>query len=166
MSQEGVDARSCSSVQVLQPRSGGVAGASSPERVAERCYVILTITWLGPWASLQLGVVERSILEKCVQACGPDLEAPRTEGASSGGSCLCSLEPPSPSPCHSGASHPVLRAWVGPEAILLRVGGSRGLMLRQPHLRVVGEGVHPAAGQAGVSSSVWPRWATQSSQVP
>lgn len=79
--------------------------------------------------------------------------------------CLCSLEPPSPSPCHSGASHPVLRAWVGPEAILLRVGGSRGLMLRQPHLRVVGEGVHPAAGQAGVSSSVWPRWATQSSQV-
>lgn len=80
MSQEGVDARSCSSIHVLQPQPGGVAGASSPERVAERRCVGLTITQLGPWASLQLGVVEMSILEKCAQACGPGLEAPRTRG--------------------------------------------------------------------------------------
>lgn len=51
---------------------------------------------VGPWASLQLGVIERSILEKCVKACGPDLEAPRTEGASSGGSL--SVFPGAPQP--------------------------------------------------------------------
>lgn len=81
---------------MLQPQSGGVAGASSPERVAERWCDVLTITQLGPWASLQLGVIERSILEKCVQACGPDLEAPRTEGTSSGGSL--SVFPGAPQP--------------------------------------------------------------------
>ena len=147
-----------SSIHVLQPQSGGVAGASSPERVAERWCDVLTITQLGPWASLQLGVIERSILEKCVQACVLTWKPPGQRVPLLEAPCLCSLEPPSPSPCHSGASHPVLRASVGPEAEG-EVSGS----CPQPQLTVVGEGVYPAAGQAGVSSTVQPRWATQSS---
>lgn len=69
-------------------------------------------------------------------------------------------EAPSPSPCHSGASHPVLRTWVGPEATLLRLRGVSRILSQMATTYGCGEGVHLAAGQAGVSSSVWPRWAT------
>ena len=88
------------------PNLVGSQGLPTPEIVAERCYVVLTITQLdrGPacsWVLLK-GPSRRNVSRHVVLTWKPPgqrvllLEVP----------CLCSLEPPSPSPCHSGASHP------------------------------------------------------------